>query len=246
MDFLERSADAAIATEDTTAQKRSGNNQTDKARNKLPYSLRPRGLLDLAHPATPRTASKLPSNSDCEDAQEEGVGDGTGGAANDRPSVSLPSLPAAGTGLLSQGRWSGSAVNNSNFWAPSSSLSNNAPTEGGADTLTCHPAYVPQAPLGKPILKPPSQDATASSDTRCNDPFSPRSVPLDSSHPEQNILVRGTTLFPFSPSNRWSSDASVPRRTHSSKGTADLRRRAVRFSISDQVREFTPSEPLLP
>ena len=168
-----------------------------------------------------------------------------------RVPVSLPSLAGAGGGLkLSHGipPSAGRGLLVSPLQDTAGSPSPPPPQ------VSSSPSIVPPLALaGKPILKPYTQDAAQVRLPRHHDPFSPRTIytHLAGGHEEGGPLsVRGTTMYPLGTEDgRMEGSRHGSRRTQSSAASrkeAELRKRAVRFSISDQVYEFAPGEPVKP
>ena len=203
----------------------------------------------------PRTDGRSAARNGGEASErKEGGGGGEGnaeGEGSSKTAVTLPSIVSSGNGLtLSHG-------------LPSSSPRRTylvSPLDDEPDTYTnstAVPATLVPTPgvSGKPILKPFNQDPSVVKlhSHHPYDPFFPRPLqPTPHGVPSFNgaLSVRGATMYPLSTEgSRLGSPDDGRRRSHSSmarRRDTDLRKRAVRFSISDQVFEFTPNEPVSP
>lgn len=61
----------------------------------------------------------------------------------------------------------------------------------------------------------------------------------------KDLQLRGASVQSINMGDNWSHSAHANRKCVTTCGTADLKKRAVRFSVSDQVYEFTPSDPVI-
>ncbi|KAK7107395.1 hybrid signal transduction histidine kinase I-like [Littorina saxatilis] len=187
------------------------------------------------------------------------------GRIRTNPPVTLPSLaPSPGNGLtLTRG------LTLSHGIPPTASRTYLVSPLHDTDVTASSPAALCTAgPPGKPILKPynpitpmkpnnqeasivnfkhhPSPYLYPHHNHRHNhDPFAP-SFPPPPPQPPINggLSVRGTTMYPFMTEPGGGHSDRMTRRSRS-RSEADMRNRAVRFSINDQVFEFAPGEPLI-
>lgn len=61
----------------------------------------------------------------------------------------------------------------------------------------------------------------------------------------KDLQLRGASVQSINMGDNWNHSPHANRKCVTTCGTADLKKRAVRFSVSDQVYEFTPSDPVI-
>lgn len=157
---------------------------------------------------------------------------GIGGWKSGGNSLTLPSLAPRSSGPAT-------AANGLTFFG-SGSEDRASPTTNESTSSSPPPQiYIPPFPSGKPILKPSSQDASSpvtghrTHDAPASEPRSPLG--------NQGYAARSDPCGRNKTNNV--SGHSRSQTVHGRDTSPSNKKRAVRFSISDQVREFTPGEP---
>ena len=261
MDFLERSA---LRNADSSSHNPGvGLRDVDKQVSKPPKPAVPDSLRLTTVPRRNTWVPSLDSKEPRADGRrsvaavetssnrtEAGGGAGGGGGKVEgvgRAGVALPSIVSPGNGLTLSHGLPPTASSRTYLVSP---LDDDPDSYASAEATA---ALVPQAVSGKPILKPFNQDASVVKlQPHPHDAFF--SSPLQTNPPGAQyfngaLSVRGATMYPLTTEeSRLGGSNPGRRRSHSStaRRNSDLRKRAVRFSISDQVFEFTPNEPVSP
>lgn len=103
----------------------------------------------------------------------------------------------------------------------------------------------------KPILKSSQQNPVSSQTDKDFLPgqlataYSAMQHATSSRVARKDLQLRGASVQSINMGDNWNHSAHANRKCVTTCGTADLKKRAVRFSVSDQVYEFTPSDPVI-